>query len=362
MNKTVRLTESDLTRLVKKIINESIPPALVQVLRNLDNVIKSRTVQRLESLLKNNEIDNFIYVNGQRGSIRNGNQVLDNFINGRLTSIDSEKVFNAIFKTAEDPKDIDAMADFLMSQDKFVSKYNGKTKEEIISELTPKYGEKQAKVLAKKLPSKTKVRDILSLLNEAWGEAWQTPGLLKVISKIRGSVDGVASWKLFMKWLVTGTTRRGFMGFDQVYKELLKSGFSAPTARTLAKVVISLGFEAFQRWLVLNLTITILKMFVEYWRYQDSPEQDRRSMMASFDIFWERVLANWSGWGFGWVWPVADVAPIVYRLAVGILKVMPPGQLYDYVINERLPVNREAISLDNQVMKELDYGFSSVQT
>ena len=362
MNKTVRLTESDLTRLVKKIINESIPSALVQVLRNLDSVIKSRTVQRLETLLKNSEIDNFIYVNGQRGSIRNGNQVLNNFISGNLTSRDSEKVFNVIFRTTEDVKDIEVMADFLINQPNFVSKFKGKTKQEIISELTPKYGEKQSKVLADKLPSKPVNFNIAALLSEAWGEAWQTPGLLKVISKIRGSVDGVASWKLFMKWLVTGTTRRGFMGFDQVYKELLKSGFSAPTARTLAKVVISLGFEAFQRWLVLNFTITILKMFVEYWRYQDSPEQDRRSMMASFDIFWERVLANWSGWGFGWVWPVADVAPIVYRLAVGILKVMPPGQLYDYVINERLPVNREAISLDNQVMKELDYGFSSVQT
>ena len=362
MNKTVRLTESDLTRLVKKIINESIPPALVQVLRNLDNVIKSRTVQRLESLLTNNEIDNFIYVNGQRGSIRNGNQVLNNFISGNLTSRDSEKVFNVIFRTTEDVKDIEVMADFLINQPNFVSKFKGKTKQEIISELTPKYGEKQAKVIADKLPSKPVNFNIASLLSEAWGEAWQTPGLLKVISKIQGSVDGVASWKLFMKWLLTGTTRKGFMGFEQVYKELLKSGFSAPTARTLAKVVMSLGFEAFQRWLMLNLTITILKMFVEYWRYQNSPEQDRRSMMASFDIFWERVLANWSGWGFGWVWPVADVAPIVYRLAVGILKVMPPGQLYDYVINERLPVNREAISLDNQVMKELDYGFSSVQT
>lgn len=358
MGKTVRLTESDLTRLVKKIINESIPPALGQILRNLDSVIKSRTTQRLETLLKNSEIDNFVFIDGRKGKITNGEQVLNNFINGSLTSKDSEKVFNVIFRTTEDAKDIDVMADFLVSQENFVLKYKGKTKEEIISELTPKYGEKQAKALAKKLPSKTKVKDILSLLNEAWGEAWQTPGLLKVISKIQGSVDGVASWKLFMKWLLTGTTRRGFMGFDQVYKELLKSGFSAPTARTLAKVVLSLGFEAFQRWLILNLVITILKMFVEWWRFQDTPEQDRRSMMAGFEIFWERVLANWSGYGFGWVWPVADVAPIVYRLINGILKVMPPGQLYDYVINERLPVNREVITLDNKVMEDLYYNFS----
>jgi len=358
MNKTVRLTESDLTRLVKKIINESIPSALVQVLRNLDSVIKSRTVQRLETLLKNSEIDNFIYVNGQRGSIRNGNQVLNNFISGNLTSRDSEKVFNVIFRTTEDVKDIEVMADFLINQPNFVSKFKGKTKQEIISELTPKYGEKQSKVLADKLPSKPVNFNIASLLSEAWGEAWQTPGLLKVISKIQGSVDGVASWKLFMKWLLTGTTRKGFMGFEQVYKELLKSGFSAPTARALAKVVMSLGFEAFQRWLVLNLTITTLKMFVEWWRYQNSPEQDRRSVMDGFEIFWERLLANWSGWGFGWVWPVATVAPIVYRLILGILKVMPPGQLYDYVINERLPVNREVISLDDTVMKELNYNFS----
>ncbi len=79
MGKTVRLTESDLTRLVKKIINESIPPALGQILRNLDSVIKSRTVQRLETLLKNSEIDNFVFVNGKKGKITNGEQILNNF-------------------------------------------------------------------------------------------------------------------------------------------------------------------------------------------------------------------------------------------------------------------------------------------
>ena len=362
MNKTVRLTESDLTRLVKKIINESIPSALVQVLRNLDSVIKSRTVQRLETLLKNSEIDNFIYVNGQRGSIRNGNQVLNNFISGNLTSRDSEKVFNVIFRTTEDVKDIEVMADFLINQPNFVSKFKGKTKQEIISELTPKYGEKQSKVLADKLPSKPVNFNIAALLSEAWGEAWQTPGLLKVISKIQGSVNGVSSWKLFIKWLLTGTTRKGFMGFEQVYKELLKSGFTAPTARMLAKVVISLGFEAFQRWLIMNLTITIAKVFVEYLRYQGGPEQDRIAMMGSFEIFYERLVANWTGFSFGWVWPVATALPIAKRMIIGLLKVMSPAEFYDYVINEELPLNREAISLDNQVMKELDYGFSSVQT
>ncbi len=357
--KKVLFTESDLNRLVKKIINESpIPAAFVRILRNLDSVIEARTLQRLETLLKNSEIDNFVFVNGKKGKITNGEQILNNFISGNLTSRDSEKVFNVIFRTTEDVKDMEVMADFLISQKKFVEKYAGKTKEEIISDLTSRYGEKQAKLLAKKLPSKPFVKDILSIMNEAWGEAWQTPGLLKVITKIQGTVDGVSSWKLFMKWLLTGTTRKGFMGFEQVYKELLKSGFSAPTARTLAKVVMSLGFEAFQRWLILNLVITILKMFVEWWRFQDTPEQDRRSMMAGFEIFWERVIANWSGYGFGWVWPVAEVAPIVYRLIVGILKVMPPGQLYDYVINERLPVNREVITLDNKVMEELYYNFT----
>ena len=361
MKQTVRLSESDLTRLVKKIINESIPKGFAQILRNLDQAVKLRTVNQLEGLLTKREIDNFIIINGRKGTIKNGEQVLNNFIEGNLRSADSEKVFNVIFKTAEDKEQIDVMADFLINQPNFVSKFKGKTKQEIISELTPKYGEKQAKVVADKLPSKPVNFSIASLLSEAWGEAWQTPGLLEVISKIRGSVNGVSSWKLFMKWLLTGTTRKGLMGFDQVYKELIKSGFTAPTARMLAKVIISLGFEAFQRWLLMNLTVTIAKVFVEYVRYQGGPEQDRRAMMDTFEIFWERLMANWTGFSFEWVWPVATVLPIVKRMIIGLLKVMSPTEFYDYVINEKLPLNREAISLDNQVMKELDYGFSSGQ-
>jgi hypothetical protein len=60
MKQTVRLSESDLTRLVKKIINESIPKGLTQILRNLDQAVKLRTVQQLEGLLSKREIDNFV--------------------------------------------------------------------------------------------------------------------------------------------------------------------------------------------------------------------------------------------------------------------------------------------------------------
>jgi len=81
--KKVLFTESDLNRLVKKIINESsIPAAFVRILRNLDSVIEARTLQRLETLLKNSEIDNFVFVNGKKGKITNGEQILNNFISG----------------------------------------------------------------------------------------------------------------------------------------------------------------------------------------------------------------------------------------------------------------------------------------
>ena len=130
MKQTVRLSESDVTRLVKKIINESIPKGLTQILRNLDQAVKLRTVQQLEGLLSKREIDNFIIINGKRGTIKNGEQVLNNFIAGNLRSADSEKVFNVIFKTAEDKEQIEAMADFLITQPNFVSKYKGKTKQE----------------------------------------------------------------------------------------------------------------------------------------------------------------------------------------------------------------------------------------
>ena len=133
MKKIIRLTESDLNRLVKRIIDEaSIPPGLINILNNLDNVVRARTVRNLEGLLTNREIDNVIST-GTGGTIRisNGDQVLNHFINGRLRSVDAEKVFNSILKAADDDEQIKVMVDFLMNQTSFVSKHKGKTKEQI---------------------------------------------------------------------------------------------------------------------------------------------------------------------------------------------------------------------------------------
>lgn len=360
MKKTLRLTESDLTRLVRRIISETtIPAGLGRILLNLDQAVRARTIRNLEGLLVNREIDDFVSA-GTGGTIRikNGAQVLDHFINGRLRSVDSEKVFNSIFRSADDDEQINVMADFLMGQPTFVSKYKGKTKDEIVSLLTPKYGDKGAKNLAQKLTKKSVVKSVASLFSEAWGEAWQTPGLLRVISKIKGDVNGVPAWKLLTKWVFTGTTRKGLMGFDQVFRDLMKMGFSAPTARTFAKVILSLGFEVFQRWLILNIVVTILKMFVEWARYYGGPEQDKRSTMQLWQIFAESFEQNWAGYSYGWVWPAGTILPIAYRIIEGILRLYTPGELYDYVIKEETPVQREAIALDEKVSKELPIDFT----
>jgi hypothetical protein len=360
VKKIIRLTESDLNRLVKRIIDEaSIPPGLINILNNLDNVVRARTVRNLEGLLANREIDNVIST-GTGGTIRisNGDQVLNHFINGRLRSADAEKVFTSILRAADDDEQIKVMVDFLMNQTSFVSKHKGKTKEQIIQQLSPKYGDRAANILSQRLTYKSVAKSMVSLFSEAWGEAWQTPSLLKVITRLGKDVNGVSAWKSFTRWLFTGSTRKGLLGFEQVFRDLMKMGFTPPTARTLAKVVLSLGFEVFQRWLILNLSITILKMFVEWARYYGGPEQEKRSTMELWRIFKESFEQNWPGYSFGWVWPAGTVLPIAYRLIEGILRLYTPGELYDYVIKEKTPVQREAIALNDKVMKELPVDFS----
>ena len=263
--KKVLFTESDLNRLVKKIINESpIPAALGQILRNLDSVIEARTLQRLEDLLKNSEIDNFIFVNGQKKSIRNGNQVLSNFINDSLTSKDSEKVFNVIFKTTENLNDMKVMADFLMGEKDFFLKYRGKTKEQLMSELTPKYGEKQAQILSDGIIYKNLPTNIWPTFWEMNKEAWSSPSLFKSIIKIIRSKGDREAWNALARWFLTGTSRNVGKTYKDYFKLYKSFGFSEGAVAALLKLTLSIGLEYFQRWVTLSFWTTVIKMAVEF--------------------------------------------------------------------------------------------------
>jgi len=356
--KKVLISESDLNRIVKKIINESsIPGALTQILRNLDPVIQSRTVQRLKSLLTNDEIDNFIYVNGKQRSVTNGSQVLDNFINGRLTSKDSEKVFNIIFKNIEDPKEMQVMADFLMGEKEFFLRYKGKTKEQLMSELTPIYGQKQAQILSDKITYKNLPKVVWSTFWEMYSEAWASPKLWQSISKIITSKGDKAAWTALVRWFFTGTTRNVKKTFKDYLKLYESFGFSKPSIWALARLTSSIGLEALQRWAYASSVTTVIKMVVEFVRLQGTSTAEEKLTQNWGAIIGDSLIRNWSIWDHNWFIPATAVVPAAIRFLEGLSRSMSWEQIYEYVINGNYPLHRDLISLENGIETKIPFNF-----
>jgi hypothetical protein len=357
--KKVLFTESDLNRLVKKIINESpIPAALGKILRSLDPAIEARTLQRLQSLLKNSEIDNFIFVNGQKGSIRNGSQVLDNFINGRLTSKDSEKVFNVIFKTTEDPKEMQVMVDFLIGDRNFFLKHKGKTKEQLMSEFTPIYGQKQAQILSDKIIYKNLPKVVWSTFWEMNSEAWASPKLYQTFWKLLKNPLDQKAWGNLMRWFFTGTSRNIGKTFKDYLKLYESFGFSKSACWALARLTASIGLEALQRWVILSGTTTVIKSVVEAVRFQNTPRAEELLTQNGLKVVLDIMGRNWSGWDHSWFFPFLTIVPAVLRFGEGFWKSMSWGQIYEYVINNEYPLLKELISLESRIENKLPFVLS----
>lgn len=356
--KKVLFTESDLNRLVKKIINESpIPAALGRILRSLDPVIEARTLQRLEDLLKNSEIDNFVFVNGQKGSIRNGNQVLSNFINDRLTSKDQEKVFNVILQTTENIDDMKVMTDFLLGEKSFFLKYRGKTKEQLMSEFTPIYGQKQAQILSDGIIRKNLPKVVWSTFWEMNSEAFSSPKLWQSVFKIIRLKGDKEAWLALVRWFFTGTSRNIGKTFKDYLKLYESFGFSKAAGWALARLTASIGLEAFQRWAMLTVLTTVLKIMVEARMISGTLESEKRISQSDWEVTKDVVGRNWSGWDFWWLLPFLDVIPAVLRFVFGWNKGMTEGQLYEYVINGNYPLHRELISLENSIENKIPFNF-----
>ena len=356
--KKVLFTESDLNRLVEKIINESsIPAAFVRILRNLDSVIEARTLQRLETLLKNSEIDNFVFVNGQKGSIRNGSQVLDNFINGRLTSKDQKKVFDVIFQTTENLDDMKVMADFLLGEKGFLMKYSGKTKEQLMSELVPKYGQKQADILSDGIIYKNLPTNIWGTFWEMNKEAWSSPGLFKSIVKIIRSKGDRQAWSALARWFLTGTTRNVGKAFTDYLKLYKSFGFSEGAVMALARLTVSIGLETFQRWATASFVTTVIKMAVEFKMLQGTSTAEEKLSQNWGVILLDSFGRNWAGWDHAWFIPVATVVPAVLRFLEGFTRSMSWGQIYEYVINGNYPLHRDLITLENNIENKIPIFF-----
>jgi len=344
-------------------LSEQIPPAaLRQVISGVGQLSKTRITQRLQNLLsrRGNDVDGFIEGVTSQGNpftrqITNGQDFLNSFISGKVTDKDAEVIFKEIFKSLDEEAVISDMADYIVKNNTdIINRYNKKSKEQIIFDLTPLYGKKQAEILAKKIYSKSikpTVRGIAELLGEAWGRAWQTPGMLKVITKLRGSTNGEKSWKLFLRWIITGTTRNLSKNVRELYRSLIQNGASTEQAMILTRLAASLGMEVLQRWIILNGTVTVLKIIAQYTidNYKNTGEREKRSDDEFYDLVIRDIKNNWPNYDFAWVWPAGTVYDIIMKIVEGIVRRYEPMQLVDYVTKGKLPEQVELERLDDQV-------------
>jgi hypothetical protein len=145
----IRLTESDLVRLVKRVISEN--PVPTTIIRNLlRGGFLTNAVNALDELLVLRQIDNNISSGSGASSIRitNGNQVLDHFLNNRLKPVDQQTVFNQIFRTSTDDQLIDELSRWLVRHDSFINTYRNATPNQVYQALEPVYGARQARRIA----------------------------------------------------------------------------------------------------------------------------------------------------------------------------------------------------------------------
>jgi hypothetical protein len=351
-------------------LSEAIPPAALRnVIKAVSQLSKTRITDRLENILntmRGNGVDGFIEGVTTQGTrftrrVTTGQDFFDSFILGKVTERDAEVIFKEIFKAVDEPAVISDMADYIIKTNlQFVRDNKSKPKEQLIRELTAKYGTKQGEILTSKLLSRSispTVRGIAQLFAEAWGRAWVTPGMFKVIMKLRGSVHGEKSWKLFLRWLFTGTTRNLLKDGKEIFNSFLRAGVSTEQAIILTRLLTSMGMEVLQRWIILNGSVMLTKIAAQYtldW-WNNTGEKERRIPQSTWDLVKTEFENNWPNYEWGWVWPAPTVYDIMMKTTEGILRRYKPMELVDYVTQGKLPEQQELNQIDQEVGIEIPF-------
>jgi hypothetical protein len=147
--KRIRLTESELVSLVKKIIKESIPVPLFR--RFLTGAHLTTARNALDDLLQLRYIDDYVDVNGQTVRMRDGQDVLDNFFAGnRLKPQDQQTVMYEIFKNTSEPQLINGLIDWQVIQPGFINAYRNSNETQITNAMSPFIGQSNARLLARR--------------------------------------------------------------------------------------------------------------------------------------------------------------------------------------------------------------------
>lgn len=350
-------------------LSEAIPPAALRnVIKAVSQLSKTRITDKLDNLLtmRGNGIDGFIEGVTNQGTrftrrITTGQDFFDNFILGKVTERDAEVIFKEIFKAVDEPAVISDMADYIIKTNlQFVRDNKSKPKEQLIRELTARYGTKQGEILTSKLLSRSispTVRGMAQLFSEAWGRAWVTPGMFKVITKLRGRVHGEKSWKLLLRWVFTGTTRNLAKDGKEIFNSFLRNGASTEQAMMLTRLALSMGMEVLQRWIILNGSVMLTKIAAQYtidW-WNNTGEKERRIPQSTWDLVKTEFENNWPNYEWGWVWPAPTVYDIMMKTTEGILRRYKPMELVNYVTQGKLPEQQELNQIDQEVGIEIPF-------
>jgi hypothetical protein len=148
MIKNIRLTESELVGLVKKIIKESIPVPLFR--RFLTGAHLTTARNALDDLLQLRLIDDYVDVNGQRVRMMDGQDVLENFKAGTLKPQDQQTVMYEIFKNTSEPQLINGLIDWQITQPSFINAYRRSNEAQIANAMSPLIGPSNARLLARR--------------------------------------------------------------------------------------------------------------------------------------------------------------------------------------------------------------------
>jgi hypothetical protein len=147
--KRIRLTESELVGLVKKIIKESIPVPLFRRFLVGGHLTTARNA--LDDLLQLRSIDDYVDVNGQRVRMMDGQDVLDNFFAGnRLRPQDQQTVMYEIFRNTTEPQLINGLIDWQITQPGFINAYRNSNETQIANAMSPFVGQSNARLLARR--------------------------------------------------------------------------------------------------------------------------------------------------------------------------------------------------------------------
>ena len=242
----------------------------------------------------------------------------------------------------------------MVKNDKSINKFRGKSKKYIQQSLEKKYGVEQSKILSDKIyKSNTSLNTIkgLDILGKGFREGWNAPSLLKSVFNWNTFVpkNNAKGWVIFMRWLLTGTTRSIPKGFQQVWDTLVKQGIGKDFAKILAIKITSVGAEVFQRWLILNGAMFLLNQAISYWREMGGNEMSKRESTTLLEDAVTDLENNWGKFGPRWVWPVGTVTEPIITMVRGILKRETPTEIYDKIKSGNLPEQKELEKLNTEV-------------